>query len=70
MATKVREQRIFINTSDIMILGSSYRTAARKLSNVRKVLNKPENAFVTVNEFCQVEKLNTDEIKQRLNLKA
>lgn len=42
------------------------RTAQYLLKETRKALGKPKNAFVSVQEFCSVNKLSEDEVLKAL----
>ena len=46
-------QRVCIYPKDIQrITGKSYRQSTRLLQKIKKDLNKPENEFLTISEFC------------------
>ncbi len=45
--------RICIYPKDIqLITGKSYRQSTRLMQKIKKELNKPENEFLTIDEFC------------------
>lgn len=59
--------KFVISTKDIIrVLELNIRTAQRLLQKTRAVLNKEKNDFVTVREFCRVNKFNEGEFRQRL----
>ena len=50
---KIEKQRVCIYPKDIQrITGKSYRPRTRLMQKVRKDLNKLENEFLTIEEFC------------------
>ena len=50
---KIEKQRVCIYPKDIQrITGKSYRQSARLMQKVKKDLNKLENEFLTIEEFC------------------
>lgn len=45
--------RVCIYPKDIqLITGKSYRQSIRLMQKIKKELNKLENEFLTINEFC------------------
>lgn len=45
--------RVCIYPKDIqMITGKSYRQSTRLIQKIKKELNKHENQFLTIDEFC------------------
>jgi hypothetical protein len=45
--------RVCIYPKDIqLITGKSYRQSTRLMQKIKKELNKPENEFLTIDEFC------------------
>lgn len=62
MKTPVR--RIVIYPKDVeRVTGKSYRQSLRILHNIRKSLNKLENEFVTIEEFCQYSGLKIEQVE-------
>ncbi|WP_394758475.1 hypothetical protein [Flavobacterium sp.] len=50
---KIENKRVCIYPKDIqLITGKSYRQSIRLSQKVRKDLNKLENEFLTIDEFC------------------
>ena len=50
---KVTMHRVCIYPKDIqLITGKSYRQSTRLMQKVKKELNKQENEFLTIEEFC------------------
>ncbi len=50
---KIEKQRVCIYPKDIQrITGKSYRQSTRIMQKIKKDLNKPENEFLTIEEFC------------------
>ncbi len=50
---KIEIQRVCIYPKDIQrITGKSYRQSTRLMQKVKKDLNKLENEFLTIEEFC------------------
>ena len=50
---KIEKQRVCIYPKDIQrITGKSYRQSTRLMQTVKKDLNKLENEFLTIEEFC------------------
>lgn len=61
---KMEKKRICIYPKDIqLITGKSYRQSARLLQKIRKDLNKLENEFVSVEEFCQYTSLKIEQVE-------
>ncbi len=45
--------RVYIYPKDIqLITGKSYRQSTRLMQKIKKELNKLENEFLTIDEFC------------------
>lgn len=60
----MEKKRICIYPKDIqLITGKSYRQSARLLQKIRKDLNKLENEFVSVEEFCQYTSLKIEQVE-------
>lgn len=50
---KIEKQRVCIYPKDIQrITGKSYRQSTRIMQKIKNDLNKPENEFLTIEEFC------------------
>jgi hypothetical protein len=50
---KIEKQRVCIYPKDIQrITGKSYRQSTRLMQKVKRELNKLENEFLTIEEFC------------------
>lgn len=61
---KNEQKRLCIYPKDIQrITGKSYRQSARLLQKIRSDLNKLENEFVSVEEFCQYTSLKIEQVK-------
>jgi hypothetical protein len=61
---KMEKKRICIYPKDIqLITGKSYRQSTRLLQKIRKDLNKLENEFVSVEEFCQYTSLKIEQVE-------
>jgi hypothetical protein len=59
--------RIVIYAKDVEnITGRKSRTARKLLQRIREKNNKPENAFVTVKEFCLYTGISESEVKDFL----
>ena len=57
-------KRICIYPKDIQrITGKSYRQSARLLQKIRSDLNKHENEFVSVEEFCNYTSLKIEQVE-------
>ena len=60
---KTENKRICIYPKDIQrITGKSYRQSIRLLQRIRKDLNKLENEFVSVEEFCTYTSLKHEQV--------
>ena len=60
---KSDKKRLCIYPKDIQrITGRSYRQSIRLLHKIRKDLNKLENEFVSIEEFCQYTSLKHDQV--------
>ena len=58
-----QKKRIIIYPKDIqLITGKSYRQSARLLQKIRNDLNKLENEFVSIEEFCQYTSLKYEQV--------
>ena len=61
---KIENKRICIYPKDIQrITGKSYRQSARLLQKIRSDLNKLENEFVSVEEFCNYTSLKIEQVE-------
>ena len=61
---KNEQKRLCIYPKDIQrITGKSYRQSARLLQKIRSDLNKLENEFVSVEEFCQYTSLKIEQVE-------
>ena len=60
---KTEKKRLCIYPKDIQrITGKSYRQSIRLLQRIRKDLNKLENEFVSVEEFCNYTSLKHEQV--------
>jgi len=61
---KIENKRICIYPKDIQrITGKSYRQSARLLQKMRSDLNKLENEFVSVEDFCIYTSLKIEQVE-------
>ena len=61
---KFENKRICIYPKDIQVItGKSYRQSARLLQKIRSDLNKGENEFVSIEEFCQYTSLKIEQVE-------
>ena len=61
---KIEKKRICIYPKDIQrITGKSYRQSARLLQKMRIDLNKLENEFISVEEFCNYTSLKIEQVE-------
>ena len=61
---KTENKRLCIYPKDIQrITGKSYRQSIRLLQKIRKELNKLENEFVSIEEFCQYTSLKIEQVE-------
>ena len=61
---KIENKRLCIYPKDIQrITGKSYRQSARLLQKIRSDLNKLENEFVSVEEFCNYTSLKIEQVE-------
>lgn len=59
--------KFVITTKDVIqVLDLNVRTAQRLLQKTRAELGKQKNDYVTVKEFCQANKFNEGEFRQRM----
>ena len=59
----IDKQRICIYPKDIQrITGKSYRQSTRLMQKVKKELNKLENEFLTIQEFCSYAGLKHEQV--------
>jgi hypothetical protein len=60
---KTENKRLCIYPKDIQrVTGKSYRQSIRLLQKIRKELNKLENEFVSIEEFCQYTSLKYEQV--------
>jgi hypothetical protein len=60
---KTENKRLCIYPKDIQrITGKSYRQSIRLLQKIRTKLNKLENEFVSIEEFCQYTSLKIEQV--------
>ena len=60
---RTNNKRLCIYPKDIQrITGKSYRQSIRLLQRIRKDLNKLENEFVSVEEFCTYTSLKHEQV--------
>jgi hypothetical protein len=60
---KSENKRLCIYPKDIQrITGKSYRQSLRLLNKIRNDLNKLENEFVSIDEFCQYTSLKYEQV--------
>jgi hypothetical protein len=60
---KTENKRLCIYPKDIQrITGKSYRQSIRLLQKIRTELNKLENEFVSIEEFCQYTSLKIEQV--------
>ena len=60
---KIEKKRLCIYPKDIQrITGKSYRQSIRLLQKIRTKLNKLENEFVSIEEFCQYTSLKIEQV--------
>ena len=60
---KTEQKRLCIYPKDIQrITGKSYRQSIRLLQKIRTKLNKLENEFVSIEEFCQYTSLKIEQV--------
>ncbi|RTY87477.1 hypothetical protein EKL32_26335 [Flavobacterium sp. GSN2] len=61
---KTENKRLCIYPKDIQrITGKSYRQSIRLLQKMRTKLNKLENEFVSIEEFCQYTSLKIEQVE-------
>lgn len=60
---RTENKRLCIYPKDIQrITGKSYRQSIRLLQKIRKELNKLQNEFVSIEEFCQYTSLKIEQV--------
>lgn len=60
---KTEKKRLCIYPKDIQrITGKSYRQSIRLLQRIRKDLNKLDNEFVSIEEFCMYTSLKQEQV--------
>jgi hypothetical protein len=61
---RTENKRLCIYPKDVQrIKGKSYRQSIRLLQKTRKELNKLQNEFVSIEEFCQYTSLKIKQVK-------
>ncbi len=61
---KIENKRLCIYPKDIQrITGKSYRQSVRLLQTIRQKLDKLENEFVSIEEFCQYTSLKYEQVE-------
>ena len=61
---KTENKRLCIYPKDIQrITGKSYRQSIKLLQKMRTNLNKLENEFVSIEEFCQYTSLKIEQVE-------
>ena len=61
---RTENKRLCIYPKDIQrITGKSYRQSIRLLQKKRKELNKLQNEFVSIEEFCQYTSLKIEQVE-------
>ncbi|RTY80021.1 hypothetical protein EKL97_11575 [Flavobacterium sp. LS1P28] len=61
---RTENKRLCIYPKDIQrITGKSYRQSIRLLQKIRKELNKLQNEFVSIEEFCQYTSLKIEQVE-------
>ncbi|MEC4050949.1 hypothetical protein OX284_016045 [Flavobacterium sp. SUN046] len=61
---KTEIKRVCIYPKDIQrITGKSYRQSTRLMQKIRKDLNKSDNEFLSIDEFCQYTSLKPQQIE-------
>jgi hypothetical protein len=61
---RTENKRLCIYPKDIQrITGKSYRQSIRLLQKIRTKLNKLENEFVSIEEFCQYTSLKIEQVE-------
>ena len=61
---KTQNKRLCIYPKDIQrITGKSYRQSIRLLQKIGKELNKLQNEFVSIEEFCQYTSLKIEQVE-------
>ena len=59
----IEKQRVCIYPKDLQRLtGKSYRQSTRLMQKVKNDLNKLENEFLTIDEFCLYAGLKSDQV--------
>ena len=60
-------KRVCIYPKDIQrITGKSYRQSTRLLQKIKEELNKSQNNFISVEEFCQYTGLKQEQVEQHI----
>ncbi|MDR0227592.1 MAG: hypothetical protein LBI72_00775 [Flavobacteriaceae bacterium] len=66
MAKKVRMRMCLFPTDIMDLTGKSYKAVLVLMQNIRKTYNKPQKAFISIEEFCTYTGLNEEEVRQNL----
>jgi len=61
---KLERKRVCIYPKDIQVItGKSYRQSTRLMQKIKKELNKGENEFLTIEEFCNYSGIRYDQVE-------
>lgn len=61
---KLERKRVCIYPKDIQVItGKSYRQSTRLMQKIKKELNKGENEFLTIEEFCTYSGIRYDQVE-------
>lgn len=64
---KTETKRVCIYPKDIQrITGKSYRQSTRLFLKIKNILNKSENQFLSVSEFCMISGLDPKEVESHI----
>lgn len=59
----MERKRVCIYPKDIQVItGKSYRQSTRLMQKIKKELNKGENEFLTIEEFCTYSGIRYDQV--------
>ncbi len=59
--------RLCIYNKDIqLITGKSERSCRKIIAQIRKLYNKQKHQSITIDEFCQYQGLNCEEVKKQI----
>lgn len=63
------EKRIFLYPADLMVLtGKTYITAYRNYRMLLDCLGKKRKGKLTIKDYCRLEDITEEEVRQALNL--